>query len=207
MKLSMATKFIFVGLCIFGMAAIPAHAKKSRHYDWGHNYYADEYNYKGYKKSSRFYAKARVIDVHPVFYVKRKKNKHRYCWVEPVHHFNLSRDRTLNTVAGAAIGGVIGNQFGSGSGNTFATIAGAAIGSVIANQEVHEPFHNRKGNRYNRRGFQEVCSYNDNHRKGHKRKIKGYNVLYRYNGVVYETFMKHRPGKFIELVINIDPRR
>lgn len=34
-------------------------------------------------------------------------------------------------VAGAAIGGVIGSQMGSGSGRTVATIAGVALGAIV----------------------------------------------------------------------------
>ena len=44
------------------------------------------------------------------------------------------------TVAGAAVGGIIGNQVGSGRGKTVATAAGAAAGGYIGNkaQERHQ---------------------------------------------------------------------
>lgn len=37
---------------------------------------------------------------------------------------------TVGTLAGAAIGGVVGNQFGSGKGKTAMTAAGAAGGAM-----------------------------------------------------------------------------
>ena len=40
----------------------------------------------------------------------------------------------LGTVAGAAAGGVIGNQFGSGSGKVLATAAGVVAGGLIGNR-------------------------------------------------------------------------
>jgi surface antigen len=37
------------------------------------------------------------------------------------------------TVAGAVVGGIIGNQFGRGSGKVAATFAGAVIGGIVGN--------------------------------------------------------------------------
>lgn len=40
----------------------------------------------------------------------------------------------LGTVAGAVVGGVLGNQIGAGSGRTAATVAGAAGGAYVGNK-------------------------------------------------------------------------
>lgn len=40
----------------------------------------------------------------------------------------------LGTVAGAVIGGVLGNQVGGGSGNTVATVAGVAGGAYVGHE-------------------------------------------------------------------------
>ena len=40
----------------------------------------------------------------------------------------------LGTIAGAVIGGVLGNQVGSGRGNTVATVAGAAGGAYVGHE-------------------------------------------------------------------------
>lgn len=39
-----------------------------------------------------------------------------------------------STVAGAVLGGIVGNQFGKGGGKVAATIAGAAIGGIVGNE-------------------------------------------------------------------------
>lgn len=46
----------------------------------------------------------------------------------------MGTDQTIGTLAGAAAGGVIGNQFGKGSGKDAATVAGVLGGAVIGNQ-------------------------------------------------------------------------
>jgi len=40
----------------------------------------------------------------------------------------------LGTIAGAVIGGVVGNQIGAGRGNTVATVAGAAGGAYVGHE-------------------------------------------------------------------------
>lgn len=60
--------------------------------------------------------------------------------VRTITEQELVRDRTngWETFGGALIGGVIGNQFGGGSGRTVATILGSMIGGSVA--------HNRQQN-------------------------------------------------------------
>lgn len=43
-------------------------------------------------------------------------------------------DADVGTVGGAIVGGVIGSQFGEGSGQVAATIGGAIVGGFIGNQ-------------------------------------------------------------------------
>lgn len=50
-------------------------------------------------------------------------------------------------VAGAIIGGVLGNQIGSGSGRTAATVGGAVVGGLVGNEVGRD----RDGNRIERR--------------------------------------------------------
>jgi outer membrane lipoprotein SlyB len=42
--------------------------------------------------------------------------------------------RVAGGIGGAAVGGILGNQIGSGSGRTVATIAGAGLGAVAGSQ-------------------------------------------------------------------------
>lgn len=43
-------------------------------------------------------------------------------------------NQNLGTVSGTVIGGVIGNQFGAGTGRTAATVLGALAGGIIGRQ-------------------------------------------------------------------------
>jgi outer membrane lipoprotein SlyB len=61
--------------------------------------------------------------------------------VRNISHEELIRDKKngWHTFGGALIGGVIGNQFGSGSGRDVATILGSIIGGSIANNRHSQP--------------------------------------------------------------------
>jgi uncharacterized protein YcfJ len=47
-----------------------------------------------------------------------------------------SSGSTGNTIAGAIIGGAIGNQFGNGSGRDAMTVLGAIVGADVANRSA-----------------------------------------------------------------------
>lgn len=51
--------------------------------------------------------------------------------------------RVAGGLGGAAVGGIVGNQIGGGTGRTVATIAGAGIGAVAGSQIAGS-----SGNRY-----------------------------------------------------------
>lgn len=61
--------------------------------------------------------------------------------VRNISHEELIHDSNngWHTFGGALFGGVIGNQFGGGSGRDVATILGAIIGSSMANNRHQQP--------------------------------------------------------------------
>lgn len=61
--------------------------------------------------------------------------------VRNISQEELTKDRNSGwkTFGGALIGGVIGNQFGGGSGRDVATILGAVIGGSIAHNRHSRP--------------------------------------------------------------------
>ena len=61
--------------------------------------------------------------------------------VRNIHQEELIQDKNngWHTFGGALIGGVIGNQFGGGSGKNVATILGAIVGGSIANNRHNQP--------------------------------------------------------------------
>lgn len=94
-------------------------------------------------------------------------------------------NRIVGTVAGALIGGVLGNQVGGGSGKKIATVAGAAGGGYAGNK------------------IQQNMQANDTYTTVEKRchsvseskvKILGYDVSYRLGDEAGKVRMDHPPG-------------
>jgi uncharacterized protein YcfJ len=173
-----------------------------RHDDYSHNRYDndrheyyrdhhDHYNNKG--KTER----ARVVHVVPIYRSVKVVTPHRECWDEP-RRYHRSSDSHTSTIAGALIGGVVGNQFGGGSGKTALTIAGSLLGGSIG----------RDMNRYHSDSYtvrEEQCHVS--HDTHYERQLQGYDVTYRYQGKRYTTFMAQHPGKYISVDVSVNPSR
>ncbi len=97
----------------------------------------------------------------------------------------------LGTVAGAVIGGVLGNQVGGGDGKKLATVAGAAAGGYAGNK-VQE--RTQAGNTYI--ASEERCkTVNDS-----TEKVLGYDVTYKIGEETGQVRMDSDPGQQILLV-------
>lgn len=156
------------------------------HYDKKHRDYDD---YRPYTEQ----AKARVVDVDPVYHQVKVRTPHQECWDEPRRYRNT--DSHTSTIAGAIVGGVIGNQFGKGSGKTAMTVAGTLLGGSIGRD------YNSNDRYYS--GYQEQCRVT--HDTHYERQLKGYEVTYKYHGQRYTTFMNERPGKYIPVQVTVKP--
>ena len=53
---------------------------------------------------------------------------------EPMNANQAQANCAVGTVGGAALGGLLGNQFGGGTGKTALTIAGVAAGGLVGSQ-------------------------------------------------------------------------
>ena len=60
----------------------------------------------------------------------------QYGVVQSINLVQLPHDKALGlgTIAGAVVGGILGNQVGAGSGNTAATLLGAAGGGYVGHE-------------------------------------------------------------------------
>lgn len=77
------------------------------------------------------FGKTILIDVEkrvPLYETREVTQKTKHC------KGNSASNNIIGTVAGVAVGGVLGNQVGGGSGRTLATIAGAALGGYTGNK-------------------------------------------------------------------------
>lgn len=96
--------------------------------------------------------------------------------------------RIVGTVAGALLGGVLGNQVGGGNGKKLATVAGAAAGGYAGNKV--------------QQNMQAKDTYTSYEQRCHtvnesKSKLIGYDVTYRLGDETGTVRMDHRPGERI----------
>jgi len=142
------------------------------------------------------YVKAKVVRAVPVYETVRYPVDEQVCWEEQV--WQQRRYSAAPTVAGAIIGGVVGNQIGHGDGRVVATVAGAAIGGTIGHQVARDNY---------RRGAYPVprtrCEVQRNWRT--EQRVVAWDVSYKYHGAVYQTRMPERPGKHILVDVNVTP--
>lgn len=143
-----------------------------------------------------FYDYARVIKAKPVYEYVRVSQPVQQCYQVERRSKRQNRhghNRSDATVAGALVGGVIGNIIGQ---NSESTLAGAVIGGAIG--------HSSDNRHHRRTRVTEHCETVYQPAKK-VRKIKGYKVKYRYNGEKYKTFMRHHPGDTVKVRVSLSP--
>ncbi len=139
---------------------------------------------------------ARVVDVEPIRELQRTPVDREVCREETAYVHERRRSHTP-TVVGAIIGGVIGNQFGSGRGRDAATAAGALLGGSIG-RDASKERHGRA-----RPVVREHCRIE---RDWRERSVdRGYRVTYEYGGRLHRTTMDRHPGDTIRVRVTVDP--
>lgn len=122
-------------------------------------------------------------------------------------HKGQNNSKVLPTVAGAVVGGVIGNQLARNSRNQdLATVSGAVIGGIVGH-EIADNAYSQSAHKRHHHGqecvsVQEYGHYNGN---AETKKLKGYRVTYRYKGEKFTTFTRKHPGGRIKLEISVRP--
>lgn len=61
-----------------------------------------------------------------------------------IRDINIQGGSTGGTLVGAGVGGLLGNQFGGGSGRTAATVGGALVGGALGSQ-AGQSMNSRRG--------------------------------------------------------------
>lgn len=95
---------------------------------------------------------------------------------------------------GAITGGVVGHQFGKGSGRDAATVIGALTGAVVGDRMSDPAYREEKVRR---------CTTEYEQRE----RITGYSVTYRYGGRTFSEVMREDPGKEVTLSVTATPVR
>ena len=144
------------------------------------------------------YEWARVVEANPVTRIIRRPIDKEVCWQEEVYReIPEYRSRTPQ-IFGAILGGLIGNQFGSGSGRDAMTFAGAALGSAIAKDNQRRIYPRKYY-----AALEDRCGINTEWKETHQ--IIGWDVTYEYQGVTYLTRMQDEPGDRIQVQVNVEP--
>ena len=140
-----------------------------------------------------------VLEVEPHYSVTRTPIERTVCWDETTYRREGgSSSSATPTIAGAIIGGVIGNQFGGGSGNTAMTAAGALLGGSIGRDasRANSPA------RYTPVATERCTVQRDFEERS---VITSYRVLYEFDGRIHETTMRQHPGDSIRLRVSATP--
>ena len=111
-------------------------------------------------------------------------------------------NRLVGTGIGAAVGGLIGNQFGGGNGKVLTTVAGVAAGGFAGNQIQKKV---QQGNTYTATERRCATVYDGSEVPA------GYEVVYLFKGEQHQVRMDHDPGKTIpvkdgQILTNDDPQ-
>lgn len=96
-------------------------------------------------------------------------------------------------ILGGVAGAILGNQVGQGNGNKAATAVGAIAGAMVGDRlDNRAPVHAQP---------QQVrrCRTVDNYRQV----VKGYTVVYRYNGRDVTTTLPYDPGRTVTVGVGI----
>ena len=144
------------------------------------------------------YAWASVVQTDPVIRIIRRPVNEEVCWQEEVYREIPERRSRAPQIFGAILGGIIGNQFGSGSGRDAMTLAGAALGHAIVKDEQRRIYPKKYF-----AALEDRCGINTEWKE--TRQIIGWDVTYEYQGVSYLTRMQDEPGDRIRIRIDVQP--
>ncbi|ARB46333.1 glycine zipper 2TM domain-containing protein [Alloalcanivorax xenomutans] len=128
---------------------------------------------------------AEVTNVEPI--VKKWQEPREVCQDVAVQRQAPVKDqhRITGSAIGAVVGGVIGHQFGGGSGKDAATAGGAIVGGIAGNQAQKKMQQNNTVTTTERR----CNTVMDN-----KSSVEGYEVTYVFDGKKDTIKMDNKPG-------------
>ncbi len=141
-------------------------------------------------QGGQYYDRARVISSTPVY--EEMNTPRQDCWTERVRDTHASDRSYGGAIIGGLVGGILGNQVGKGNGRKLATVVGATTGAIVGDRsDNRDPGWS---------GSREVerCRTVDHW----SRQQVGYDVVYRYQGREYTTFLPYDPGPDLRLKVN-----
>jgi uncharacterized protein YcfJ len=154
-------------------------------------------------RGNSFYDNAKVLKVKPIYRENVDYHPREHCWNERVYRERRGDQYDyVPIMAGAIIGGVVGNQFGKGNGRDAMTVAGALLGGAVGHNIGNDRYRDRYRGSYPT--TERRCEYRDDYRS--RKQLDGYRVKYRYQGKVFHTRTREHPGRWIPVRVTVDPR-
>ncbi len=151
-----------------------------------------------------YYAYADVTHVEPIVRIVEVSRPETTCWQQApgrAADYRGGREHRSYTplVLGGIVGGVIGNQFGSGRGKDVMTVAGSLLGASIGNDAAHR--HGARADRaYDGGRYCEVAEI-----VHQEERVDGYRVTYRFQGRQFVTRTAYDPGDEIRVRVQVEP--
>ena len=146
-------------------------------------------------QASGFQDTAQVVSSTPVY--ESVNTPQRDCWTEQAGYDEARRDRSYGgAVLGGIVGGLLGNSIGKGTGRSVATAVGAATGAIAGDNIDNDGHEYRPAPRPR---YDQRCRTVDNW----SRQVTGYNVVYRYQGHDYSTFLPFDPGRNVRVNVSV----
>lgn len=141
---------------------------------------------------------ARVVSATPI--IEKITDISSDCGREPAYRPSARAPEQERSLVGPIVGGlagaILGKQIGKGNGNVVATAGGAIAGAVIGD---------RVGNRPSSPPPREYAEQPCRRVESSRDVVKGYTVVYRYNGRDATTTMPYDPGERVTVGVSAIP--
>ena len=137
---------------------------------------------------------ARVMSATPI--IERVTDVSNDCGREPVAVNYPEKERSMTgAVLGGVAGAILGHQVGQGRGNTAATAAGAIGGAMVGDRVDNS--RSARSTPLREARCRQVESVRE--------VVRGYDVVYRYNGRDVSTSLPYNPGDRVTVSVAVIP--
>jgi uncharacterized protein YcfJ len=138
----------------------------------------------------------KVLGVTPIYKEYVESVPYRSCETKKFYRNSSYGGSKSDQLAGAIIGGAIGNQFGGGKGKDALTVFGALLGAEMAKEDGGR--NQSHGGYY----YKDVCE--TKYRRDHQSVISYYKVKYEYNGSEITGTMRSNPGEYVKIRVRTE---
>ncbi len=141
---------------------------------------------------------ASVTSVDKIYKTHTIREPYQDCYIKESYQGDDDGSAT-NEIVGGLFGGLLGNQFGGGSGKDAMTVAGALLGASIAHDD--EIAKAKTGRVVSR----EVCE--TKYRTESQERLSHYRVEYEYDDRTFTYTTKNKPnGSSIKVNVEVSPK-